>query len=72
MKKRVLQGVNLVFSGIVALGAQPEDSEYWKAATLFGAKCASDLNTKTTHVLANQVEPPPPPFFVPELEKEDH
>lgn len=54
MKKRVLQGVNLVFSGIVALGAQPEDSEYWKAATLFGAKCASDLNTKTTHVLANQ------------------
>ncbi|KAI5481789.1 RNA polymerase II CTD phosphatase Fcp1 [Pseudohyphozyma bogoriensis] len=56
MKRQVLKGVDLVFSGVVALGARPEDSEHWKAATSFGAKCGKDISDRTTHVVANQVD----------------
>lgn len=55
MKRRVLQGVVIVFSGVIALGARPSDSEYWKLAVTFGARCQSEVNSRVTHLVANQV-----------------
>lgn len=59
MKRRVLQGVVIVFSGVIALGARPSDSEYWKLAVTFGARCQSEVNSRVTHLVANQVCPLP-------------
>lgn len=55
MKKAVLRGVSLVFSGLIALGVRSQDSEYWKLADTFGAECTTNLKAQTTHVVANQV-----------------
>ncbi|GAA5986526.1 hypothetical protein JCM10908_003786 [Rhodotorula pacifica] len=54
MKAQALRDTNIVFSGLVALGTQAEDSEYWKLATTFGAKCSNILSPKVTHLVANQ------------------
>ncbi|GAA5883837.1 hypothetical protein JCM16303_007405 [Sporobolomyces ruberrimus] len=54
MKRSTLRDTCLVFSGLVALGTRPEDSEYWKLAETFGAKCRNDLNERVTHLVANQ------------------
>ncbi|KAM0746406.1 hypothetical protein T439DRAFT_329851 [Meredithblackwellia eburnea MCA 4105] len=54
MKRKVLVGVNLVFSGVIALGTKPQDSDHWKLATLFGAQCFTDLHEGVTHVVASQ------------------
>ncbi|BGP31350.1 CTD phosphatase Fcp1 [Rhodotorula toruloides] len=53
MKAQTLRDTHLVFSGLVALGSRPEDSEYWKLARTFGARCSADLSTSTTHLVAN-------------------
>jgi len=55
MKRSTLEKTYLVFSGLVALGTRPEDSEYWKLAETFGAKCGNDLREGVTHLVANQV-----------------
>lgn len=55
MKRKVLAGVNMVFSGIIALGAKPQDSDHWRLASLFGAQCSPDVSSKVTHVVASQV-----------------
>jgi RNA polymerase II subunit A-like phosphatase len=60
MKRSTLRDTCLVFSGLVALGTRPEDSEYWKLAETFGAKCRNDLNERVTHLVANQVRFFPP------------
>lgn len=55
MKYAVLQGVNLLFSGIMALDTKPEDSEFWKMARTFGATCLTEPSPRLTHVIATQV-----------------
>lgn len=55
MKRSVLRGVSIVFSGVIALGAKASDSEYWKLALTFGAECRGDVSAGVTHVVANQV-----------------
>lgn len=57
MKRRVFAGVVIVFSGVVALGTKPQDSDYWKTAETFGAKCLTEIRGEVTHVVANQVRP---------------
>lgn len=47
-------GLNFVFSGLVALGSRPQDSEYWKLATTFGAGCAPNLDSRSTHLVAKE------------------
>ncbi|GAA6009999.1 hypothetical protein JCM11491_005822 [Sporobolomyces phaffii] len=54
MKRSTFAGTYLVFSGLVALGSRPEDSEYWKLAETFGAKCGTELRDRVTHLVANQ------------------
>lgn len=66
MKRQVFAGLNLVLSGLVALGSQPHDSEYWKLAETFGAHCLADLSKQTTHVVAKEVSLPLYRFYAPE------
>ncbi|GAA6058884.1 hypothetical protein JCM10212_002828 [Sporobolomyces blumeae] len=54
MKRRTLESTHLVFSGLVALGSRPQDSEYWKLAETFGARCSTELRGSVTHLVANQ------------------
>ncbi|GAA5820451.1 hypothetical protein JCM3770_003382 [Rhodotorula araucariae] len=54
MKRLALRDTHLVFSGLVALGSRPSDSEYWKLAASFGARCSADLSSSVTHLVANQ------------------
>ncbi|ORY66918.1 hypothetical protein BCR35DRAFT_322307 [Leucosporidium creatinivorum] len=54
MKRQVFAGLELVLSGLVALGSRPHDSEYWKLAETFGAHCSADLSKQTTHVVAKE------------------
>ncbi|KAK4613624.1 RNA polymerase II subunit A C-terminal domain phosphatase [Fulvia fulva] len=53
MKRKVLAGVNLVFSGVVPLGVdvQSHDMAVW--ARSFGAKVSENIGKKTTHIIAS-------------------
>lgn len=53
MKSRVLQGVHLVFSGVVPLGVniQSHDTAIW--AKSFGATVSDNVTKRTTHVIAS-------------------
>lgn len=53
LKLRVLQGVNLVFSGVVPLGVdiQSHDLVIW--AKTFGATVSDNISKRTTHVIAS-------------------
>lgn len=56
LKRKVLRGVNLVFSGIIPLHqTRPEDSWIWRMATSFGANCFHELTGKVTHLIAANV-----------------
>ncbi|EKG22436.1 BRCT domain-containing protein [Macrophomina phaseolina MS6] len=52
MKRSVLKGVSIVFSGVVPLGTNIQASEYAVWAKSFGAKVSETINKKTTHVVA--------------------
>ncbi|KAG0214111.1 Carboxy-terminal domain (CTD) phosphatase [Mortierella sp. GBA30] len=52
MKRHVLRGVNIVFSGVIPLGEAPERADIWRQAQAFGAECSRDLNSRVTHVVA--------------------
>ncbi|GAA5866573.1 hypothetical protein JCM8547_005463 [Rhodosporidiobolus lusitaniae] len=54
LKSLTLRHTHLVFSGLVALGTRPEDSEYWKLARTFGARCSNEVTGSVTHLVANQ------------------
>ncbi|CAK4032178.1 RNA polymerase II subunit A C-terminal domain phosphatase [Lecanosticta acicola] len=53
MKKKVLAGIHIVFSGVVPLGVdiQNHDTAIW--AKSFGANVSDNINKKTTHVIAS-------------------
>ncbi|KAF9561833.1 Carboxy-terminal domain (CTD) phosphatase [Mortierella alpina] len=52
MKRHVLRGVNILFSGVIPLGEAPERADIWRQAQAFGAECSRDLNSRITHVVA--------------------
>ncbi|KAF9430350.1 Carboxy-terminal domain (CTD) phosphatase [Podila epigama] len=52
LKKSVLHGVHLVFSGVIPLGVPQENTDIWKQAEAYGATCSTDINSHTTHVVA--------------------
>ncbi|KAF2807806.1 uncharacterized protein BDZ99DRAFT_391461 [Mytilinidion resinicola] len=53
MKRAVLQGVSIVFSGIVPLGMDVQSSDIALWAKSFGAQVTTDITKQTTHVVAN-------------------
>ena len=52
MRSRVLRGCNILFSGVIPQGDNPERAEIWNRALAFGAECSRELNDKVTHVVA--------------------
>ncbi|KAG8904291.1 Carboxy-terminal domain (CTD) phosphatase [Tulasnella sp. 417] len=52
LKSEVLAGVRILFSSVIPLGTSPEQSEAWRCAREFGAKCATRLTDEVTHVVA--------------------
>ncbi|KNE61952.1 FCP1-like phosphatase, phosphatase domain-containing protein [Allomyces macrogynus ATCC 38327] len=54
MKRQVLAGCELVFSGIIPRHVNELESDVWKLATSFGARCTSAVTKTTTHVVATR------------------
>ncbi|KAI7853872.1 hypothetical protein BDC45DRAFT_510322 [Circinella umbellata] len=52
MKKRVLDDIHIVFSGLIPQQQTLSDSMYWRLAESFGAVCLPDLTGNVTHVIA--------------------
>lgn len=52
MKLRVLEGVSLVFSGVVPLGTDIQNSDIALWARTFGAQIFENITKRTTHVIA--------------------
>ncbi|KAK3047469.1 CTD phosphatase Fcp1 [Extremus antarcticus] len=53
MKARVLQGVNLVFSGVVPLGVDIHSHDIAIWAKSFGATVSENISKRTSHVIAS-------------------
>ncbi|CDS11612.1 hypothetical protein LRAMOSA03875 [Lichtheimia ramosa] len=52
MRKKVLDGVRAVFSGLIPQQQPLPTSMYWQLAESFGAVCLPDLTGNVTHVIA--------------------
>jgi len=53
LRKCVLAGCHLVFTGLLPLHRPPEESELWCLASKYGAHCAQDIELGvTTHLIA--------------------
>ncbi|KAL1931784.1 hypothetical protein VTP01DRAFT_9928 [Rhizomucor pusillus] len=52
MKKQVLKGVRIVFTGLIPQQQAPASSMYWQLAESFGAECLPELTGQVTHVIA--------------------
>lgn len=52
MKRKVLHGCTLAFSGLIPLNETPENSAVWTAAQDFGASCRRTLTHDVTHMIA--------------------
>ncbi|KAG1079490.1 hypothetical protein G6F42_023739 [Rhizopus arrhizus] len=55
IKRKVLKGCTLVFSGVIPLHYSPQDATIWKMAVAFGATCLEELTGKVTHLVAANV-----------------
>nr|XP_019044358.1 hypothetical protein I302_07642 [Kwoniella bestiolae CBS 10118]OCF23288.1 hypothetical protein I302_07642 [Kwoniella bestiolae CBS 10118] len=49
MKSTVLEGCNLVFSGLIPQAVNPETTEIWQTAETFGALCSLSVHPRITH-----------------------
>ncbi|RMJ26105.1 hypothetical protein PHISP_03038 [Aspergillus sp. HF37] len=54
LKRRILGGVVLVFSGVLPLGTDTQNADISLWAKSFGAVIASKINLKTTHLVAGR------------------
>ncbi|ORY93174.1 HAD-like domain-containing protein [Syncephalastrum racemosum] len=52
MKKKVLEGVHIVFTGLIPQHQTLSSSAIWQLAESFGATCLPDLTGNVTHVVA--------------------
>ncbi|KAI6136444.1 hypothetical protein F5141DRAFT_1185414 [Pisolithus sp. B1] len=52
MRERTLEGVHILFSSVIPLDTQPDTTEVWNVACMFGAKCYQELSPRVTHVVA--------------------
>jgi len=52
VRRRVLSGCVVVFSGVIPIGDKPENSRYWMMAETFGARCEYSISNSTTHLVA--------------------
>ncbi|KAJ7684787.1 hypothetical protein DFH06DRAFT_1073723 [Mycena polygramma] len=52
IRAEVFDGVHILFSSVIPLDTNPEATEIWKMARMFGAKCSTELTADVTHVVA--------------------
>ncbi|KAJ7642847.1 hypothetical protein B0H17DRAFT_960034 [Mycena rosella] len=52
IRGEVLEGVHILFSSVIPLDTNPEATEIWRMALMFGAKCSTELTAEVTHVVA--------------------
>ena len=52
IRGRTLKGCRIVFTGIIPTTKNPETSELWVKAQMFGAQCFRDLDPTITHLIA--------------------
>ncbi|KAJ7492115.1 hypothetical protein FB451DRAFT_1077957 [Mycena latifolia] len=52
IRAEVLEGVHILFSSVIPLDTNPEATEIWRMALMFGAKCSTELTADVTHVVA--------------------
>jgi RNA polymerase II subunit A-like phosphatase len=54
LKANVLEGTVLLFSSVIPLGQDPQQSDIWRLAVSFGAQCTPELTGRVTHVVAGK------------------
>ena len=47
--------MHILFSSVIPLDTNPEATEIWRMALMFGAKCSTELTADVTHVVAAKV-----------------
>ncbi|KAF7338558.1 RNA polymerase II subunit A C-terminal domain phosphatase [Mycena venus] len=52
LRAEVFEGVHILFSSVIPLDTNPEATEIWRMARMFGAKCSTELTADVTHVVA--------------------
>ncbi|KAJ6500358.1 hypothetical protein C8R45DRAFT_65616 [Mycena sanguinolenta] len=52
LRAEVFDGVHILFSSVIPLDTNPETTEIWRMARMFGAKCSTELTANVTHVVA--------------------
>jgi len=55
LRSEVFEGVHILFSSVIPLDTQPETTEIWRLAHMFGARVSTELKSDITHVVAAKV-----------------
>ena len=55
IRRSVLQGVTILFSGVFTLATEPSEQPLWQLAIRFGANCTTERTTNVTHCVCNTV-----------------
>ncbi|KAL0491506.1 RNA polymerase II C-terminal domain phosphatase [Acrasis kona] len=58
LKSRVLEGCHIVFSGLIPLSIQANQSFIWRVAEEYGAQCYEEVSSHITHVIATKKQTP--------------
>ncbi|KAH6917087.1 hypothetical protein BKA70DRAFT_1382097 [Coprinopsis sp. MPI-PUGE-AT-0042] len=52
IRTEALEGCHILFSGLIPLDTRPDTTDIWRSATMFGARCYTELSKEVTHVVA--------------------
>ncbi|OZJ04456.1 hypothetical protein BZG36_02785 [Bifiguratus adelaidae] len=54
LKRKILEGTNILFSSVIPLGQEQRSADIWRLARQFGAECSLKLTRQVTHVVAGK------------------
>ncbi|CAN4113195.1 unnamed protein product [Withania somnifera] len=52
VRKEILKGCKIVFTGVIPIQCQPENHHYWRLAEQLGATFSTEVNESVTHVVS--------------------
>lgn len=52
VRKEILTGCKIVFTGVIPIQCQPENHFYWKLAEQLGATFSTEVDESVTHVVS--------------------
>ena len=55
IRRSVLQGVTILFSGVFTLDTEPSEQPLWQLAISFGATCTTERTINVTHCVCNTI-----------------